>query len=266
MNVVVCGPPCKTWSAARFRALVEQALNRRRPPRPVRSTASPFGIQGLTAKEYEQGEIGNTLLFVALECFLESLLAGGLALIEHLADAGPDKPSIFKLGVVARLLNARACRKYTFLQGRLGQIMPKPTTCLTCRLPAIQRFKDNFSTLHCAQSGGQLDSTGAFATAAAKTYQARFCAAIAASIAHPVHSDFVDELGAEWLLRHFKFRCSSLLVDVEEYSGGDEMPAIPPSLPDDCVHSDEISELLGWCVDDYVRGPDFNPESIAHLA
>ena len=67
-------------------------------------------------------------------------------------------------------------------------------------------------------------------------------------------------------LRHFKSQFSSLLVDFEEYSGGDEMPAIPPSLPDECVHDDEISELLEWCVDDHVRGPDFNPESMAHLA
>ena len=151
----------------------------------------------------------------------------------------------------------------------------KVVSARSCRNPrrvwhaGFQPFRDLliiFPTLHCAQSGGQLDSSGAFATAAAKTYQARLCAAIAAAIAHSVHASFVDELGAEWLFRQFKYQFSSLLVDFEEYSGGDEMPAIPPSLPDDCIHSDEIAELLEWCVDDHVRGPDFNPESIAHLA
>ena len=53
------GPPCSTWSVARF--------NRRRPgPRPVRSMEQPWGLDGLTPAEQASVELGNLLLRAAL--------------------------------------------------------------------------------------------------------------------------------------------------------------------------------------------------------
>ena len=214
VRAVLCRPPCETWSAARFRAVVN-ALTRRKPPRPVRSVSDLYGITGLTLREYAQLLCGKPTC-VRLAALLPRMCwCRKHFLIEHPSDAGVDKPSIFKLSVIKRLLEVPTVRSTSFLQGKWGQVTPKPTTVLTCRMPWISRFIASYSTEHCRKgTGSQFDEHGNFATAEAKTYQPRFCACIAGSLIHSVLGSFSSELRREHLFREMR---SSLLSLVSDY-------------------------------------------------
>ena len=69
------GPPCSTWSVARY--------NRNRPgPRPVRSLERPWGLLGLTKSEQAAVDLGNLLLQAALTLAAALLRACGYFVIE----------------------------------------------------------------------------------------------------------------------------------------------------------------------------------------
>ena len=60
LHMVVCGPPCETWSVSRLRYLVERV-----GPRPIRSSDDPdllWGLNTLRLKEIRQLRIGNISL------------------------------------------------------------------------------------------------------------------------------------------------------------------------------------------------------------
>ena len=221
-----------------------------------------FGLPDLKIAEYTQLEVGNQLLFATLLCVLEISDSGGIAVVEHPADAGPSKPSIFKTTPVRRLLQLPHARSCTFLQGKLGQVMPKPTTCLTVRLPLFARAIHQFSTDQCRRNGGaQFDEHGNFATAEAKTYQPRFCGAIACSIAHAVISQTACELQGELLFRELKSRFLGIVDFYESYGQGTS-DFVPPVIPSGFTHHAEVQQLLEWNEDDHVRGADFNLASL----
>ena len=84
------GPPCPTWSKARF--------NRSHPgARPVRSVAEPWGLAGLTGPKQKAVDLGNFLLKATLKLAFALAEAGAWFSIEHPRDAGPSYPSIWKL-------------------------------------------------------------------------------------------------------------------------------------------------------------------------
>ena len=69
------GPPCSTWSVARY--------NRNRPgPRPVRSLERPWGMLGLTKSEQAAVDLGNLLLQAALTLAAAQRRACGYFVIE----------------------------------------------------------------------------------------------------------------------------------------------------------------------------------------
>ena len=61
---VLGGPPCETWSRARHLP-PNQCLGR--PPRPLRSPASLWGLRHLRAREAQQVRLGNRLYRTQLE-------------------------------------------------------------------------------------------------------------------------------------------------------------------------------------------------------
>ena len=66
------GPPCETWSQARFNAI--SALHRR-APRPLRSWDRLWGLDSLSLREAEQVDVGNELLLFSLSLMFELALA-----------------------------------------------------------------------------------------------------------------------------------------------------------------------------------------------
>lgn len=55
----ICGPPCETFSEARFQAVEELGA---RAPRPLRSSTRWLGLEGLTTKELYQVKQGSALV------------------------------------------------------------------------------------------------------------------------------------------------------------------------------------------------------------
>ena len=80
IRAVICGPSCETWSIARYRTLHSESGKVIKGPRPLRSIDESYGISGLTSAEYQQMEVGNGFLFVALETFIATHRYGGMRL------------------------------------------------------------------------------------------------------------------------------------------------------------------------------------------
>ena len=182
---LIMGPPCETWSAARFLEL----LCGSRGPRPIRSEGDLWGLPDLSKRETEQIEIGNALLRLALVLFAHMLSSGfGTALIEHpaLAAWAPiAAPSIWKLPEIQWLLRHGA-RLVQIDQCRFGAPSKKPTTLLTCHAAALWSRHPRSLCCSCTAphattlGGGKAD--GIFKTAAAKTYPPPLCELIADTI------------------------------------------------------------------------------------
>jgi hypothetical protein len=179
---MVCGPPCETWSQARFLFLE----NGEGPP-PLRTRLQPWGLQGLTLKQYRQLGLANKLLFTCLRFFVALLHAGGGALLEH--PARPFRvqaPSLLYLKQTRWLLKSEAVELRTFKQSIHGQYAVKPTSLLCLRSTCVQQFLYSKQTDHgCMEFTGKMKgvtSEGTFHTAQAKEYTPSLCLAIAKTI------------------------------------------------------------------------------------
>lgn len=125
---ILCGPPCETWSAARFRFITDGC-----GPRPVREVSPPHLLRGkanLTLKELKQVAFANRLLQFALQMMVRQLSAGNFGILEHPALAEPrdniQPPSIWLLPCMTILLS----HPLKFFQGHYHAVSPKPTTFL----------------------------------------------------------------------------------------------------------------------------------------
>jgi hypothetical protein len=176
-------PPYETWSAVRFVALslAEQG------PRPLRSSETPWGLDGLSTREIKQVGLANQLLMAALTIYTTLLACGGFSVTEHPVDSYwvEGAPSIWKLPEVL-LVGGAPCSEFVdFKQGLHGQISPKPTTLMVLRLPTL---RGHISRPQCpfpavADSGplrGK-DAQGRWRTAPAKEYPSSMCKALAMS-------------------------------------------------------------------------------------
>ena len=76
----IAGPPCSTWSAARF-------LELENGPRPTRLASQPWGIQGLSPKERRDLELASQLMRATIELLFVSCEAGAIFIFEHPAEA-----------------------------------------------------------------------------------------------------------------------------------------------------------------------------------
>ena len=127
--------PCQTWTAIRFLEMIGG-----KGPRPLRSARSPWSLPDLSRREYAQLSIGNSLLRCALSLAFESLCTGLSGVIEH--PDGPenvDYPSIW-LEIMKRLDQHEKAHSFSFTQGPLGQVSPKPTRFLAVNLSKCSEY------------------------------------------------------------------------------------------------------------------------------
>ena len=107
------GPPCETWSAVRYVAMLAG-----RGPRPLRSSEHTWGLEGLSQREYGQISIGNILLRCAALLSVVSSRHGVSGLVEHPDCPVADHlPSIWKLGIFKRLGLHPDAHQFSFKQG-----------------------------------------------------------------------------------------------------------------------------------------------------
>ena len=142
---VAGGPPCETWSAARFWAITDAKGATVRGPRPLRLRGQPWGLRTLTEEERKQVDIGNALLRCMLS-FLYMCAATDIpGLMEHPAPATwqPRAASSFQLPEVRALLKHPKADLVTLDQCRFGQHARKPTCLLTVGMPGIRARRDD---------------------------------------------------------------------------------------------------------------------------
>ena len=131
---LLAGPPCESWSQARF---VQTGTGSGR--RPIRSADFLWGLESLSLRGLAQVMIGNDLLFFALDLLLRLYFVQGFGAIQH-----PDepeeafKPSIWKLAILSLFRSLPGFEEIRFGQGLLGASSPKPTRLLALNLPDLQ--------------------------------------------------------------------------------------------------------------------------------
>ena len=203
---VIAGPPCETWSAARFFPTLP---NRdAAPPRPLRSLEAPWGRDNLTGRERQQVDLANHLLRATVVFMTLAHAAGVSGLMEHPAPAHwvAAAPSSWRLPEVQRLGAMPHSRMVRIDQCCFGALSKKPTTLLCIHLetlPAALARMDNRGL--CNHPGGHTTAIGRTATedwrtSALKTYPRALCDLIAKAIrdkwSHlpptPVDDDLAD--------------------------------------------------------------------------
>ena len=120
------GPPCETWSEARFNQVEHSRV------RPVRSFAEPWGLSSSSVREMRQTLVANLLMFFSLACFLIQLRLRLFGMLEHPAPSRrPDRPSIWRTQLW-KLIERFECARVLVHQGLFGAPSPKPTCLAFC--------------------------------------------------------------------------------------------------------------------------------------
>ena len=190
------GPPCSTWSRARFIWWCPG-------PRPVRSEEEPWGIAGLTQSEQKAVDLGNLLLKVTFALATALALAGGFFTIEHPEDPGRGYPSIWKLVEMITLLASSGSIVAKFDQCRFG-LAARKATMIGGNLQGLKEING----CRCNHARGEhkplmgQDDTGRFLTSYAQEYPSALCQALAKA--------FVEELALKPRLGGQKIRVPPL--------------------------------------------------------
>ena len=136
----LCGPPCETWSQARFADLDEASeRGHRHGPRPLRDIMELWGFSSLSIREALQVATGNELLLFSLELLFTLASVQGFGVLEHPQEPEDERrPSIWRLALTRLLLRLPNVESIDLAQGLLGAWSPKPTRLLALNLPTLR--------------------------------------------------------------------------------------------------------------------------------
>lgn len=178
IHAFLAGPPCETWSQARH-----AQTNAPTEPRPIRSSDMLWGFEALSLRELEQILIGNDLLHFSFDMMLRLYFTQGCGIIEHPdMPADEQKPSIWRLPILALFRALSGFEEVSFGQGLLGAASPKPTRLLALNLPTL---KANLRAHHITKDPPKSSSIGKMAdgtwcTGYLKEYPPSMCRALGA--------------------------------------------------------------------------------------
>ena len=175
------GPPCTTWSRARFN-------QKKGGPRPLRTRSEPLGRSDIlmTESELKKVNLGTQLSNVSLDVFEEIAKVDGVFILEHQQDPGaPSYPSIFDLPRVRSLASQPEVDSIDFEQCQFAMPARKATTILARGVSdgvreeaqAILGQRCNHSKHELTPEGTNPDGT--FKTSAAQVYPSELCRAMA---------------------------------------------------------------------------------------
>ena len=180
---VMAGPPCETWSAARFLALEEDGAH---GPRPLRTQQQLWGLTCLRKAEANSSAIGNALLRATLRMFFAAMCNSKCAVVmEHprKPTSLPTAPSSWMIPELRFLASLPNCNAVDVDQCMTGAPSKKPTTLLCLQVNNLQQLLDapllcDGSHVHSKVLRG-LDADGLFRTAPAKQYPQGLCSILA---------------------------------------------------------------------------------------
>ena len=195
--LMLSGPPCETWSSARF--LQPPADCPAKWPRPLRSADLPWGIPGLSFKELRQLLQGSQLMLTNLRLDLTVATTGG--------GAGMERPEIPQDESYPSIWRTALHRSYHMefpekallhiQQWQFGAHTVKPTVLRFLGLPKVAKHfwkqRDVVYERPAATLQGYDPTTKQFRTASAKEYPGHLCRAIATamleSMAHRLRTE-----------------------------------------------------------------------------
>jgi hypothetical protein len=209
---VAGGPPCESWSAARFWDICNPDGSTREGPRPLRLRDKPWGLPCLNEAEREQTNMGNALMRAMITMLYACAASGVPGVMEHPAPAHwqPRAASIFRTAEIRRLLQHPHAELVTVDQCMFGQTARKPTCFLAISMPRLrtelQSMENHGRCTHTNGHGTALgvDDRGAFRTTRLKVYPTALCAWLARGF-------------ADYSRQHARRQCenSGLPTDVE---------------------------------------------------
>lgn len=170
---------------ARWTPLVDDNGQERRGPRPLRTTARPWGLDGLTLREMRQLTQGSAFALQVLWCACATLCWGGFFISEHpAAPRDPGRATMWRTPLMQTLLQAVQATLVTISQWRWGSMTPKPTTLLAIRLPFLRASMDKWQVpgLSKPEACAMGLQDGVFRTEEMKTYSEALSAAFAQGI------------------------------------------------------------------------------------
>ena len=161
------GPPCETFSAARFHHIEGKRL------RPLRSMEDQWGLKSLSLRELRQLIVANMLILFTFLCFLLQQIVGHFGMIEHPEPAREaHKPSIWRTKIW-RLLSLRRTQTICVFQGLFGAYSPKPTRlAFTPEQPNLDAIFRSFQSTNILPKNVAIgiDTDGSFRTTQLKEY------------------------------------------------------------------------------------------------
>lgn len=206
----LAGSPCETFSEARWTPLVDALGVELRGPRPLRTTARPWGLDGLTLREMRQLAQGSAFALQVLWCACATLLWGGFFISEHpAAPRDEGRATMWRMPIMQTLLQAVQAQLVTIAQWRWGSRTPKPTTLLAIRLPFLRASMDKWQIggLKKPEACAMGLHDGVFRTEEMKTYSEALSAAFAQGIFDGLRKAFL----------HGHLRTGSLPKEVEPF-------------------------------------------------
>ena len=165
---MLLGPPCETWSSARFEQQLDENGRPIRRPRPLRGTTGMLGSTWPDAAGTSQLSVGNCLLLREFWLCIPVALCGGSVILEHpalpLQKERPWQTIMFCLG-------AAHCANGSMVTLGLGV---KPTNLLYANNQTPHSL-DQFAMPQLPRPEGALigrasDKNGHFRTAQAKEH------------------------------------------------------------------------------------------------
>eukprot|EP00438_Fugacium_kawagutii_P000521 Skav217682 [mRNA] locus=scaffold2919:508794:509873:+ [translate_table: standard] len=179
LALVLSGPPCETWSAARWLEIPDMPA----APRPLRTSERPWGVHGLTLREAKQLATGTTLLLRSMRVEISAILEGASGLTEHPAPAEDPKPSIWKVALNTKYMQALPdYRLHSFNQINYGAAAVKPTVFRVARLKSFSKCFSALASPGTAVPAQHLQGfdhfSKQFRTSSAKEYPGPLCTAM----------------------------------------------------------------------------------------
>lgn len=180
----LCGPPCETFSEARFTEAPDADTHW---PRPLRSADRLFGLEGLTMKELKQCSVGSSFFLQCIWVLCIHIVYGGCYVAEHPAlPFDVTRPSIWSSPIVQLLLQLPGLHLHHVAQYRWGAEAVKPTGLLTWATPFFPRDLYDKALDGAAKPTTVAigtDEHGRFRTSRHKEYPGPVCTAIANTFA-----------------------------------------------------------------------------------
>lgn len=141
ISAAIAGPPCETYSEARFHVPEDlPAEDRDKWPRPLRTEERPWGVEGLRYREMKQLLVGNRFGLQTLWLFVMLLCCGGCMIIEHPNPTRkPGRAALFTMPIVNLLLELPEVILHVIYQSHYGARAVKPTGLLALRIGQFWR-------------------------------------------------------------------------------------------------------------------------------